>query len=79
MPVSKEQATKIAQDFLRERLATCPVRLESPFVRRKQMRGRHCWVVMFDRVTPPDVVVSPEEVIVLVDEAGGTAEIELAL
>jgi hypothetical protein len=34
---------------------------------------------MFERVLPPDVVQSPAEVIVLVDETSGTPEFELAL
>ena len=68
--VSKEHAVKIAQEFVRTHLADCPVRLDSPFARSESDGGRHRWAVMFDRVTPPDVVVSPEQIIVLVDESG---------
>jgi hypothetical protein len=68
--VSKEHAVKIAQEFVRTQLAHCPVLLDSPFARSESVGGRHRWAVMFDRVTPPDVVVSPGEVIVLVDESG---------
>jgi hypothetical protein len=81
MTISQEQARKIAQEFVRTRLAECPVRLESPspFARREQVRGRPCWAVVFDRITPSDVVVSPEQVIVLVDEVSGTAAFEHVL
>jgi hypothetical protein len=79
MAISQEQATKIAQDFVRSRLAECPVRLDAPFAHREQIGGRRYWAVVFDRVTPPDVVVSPEEVVVLVDEVSGTPEIQLVV
>ena len=79
MVVSKEHAVKIAQEFVRTRLPECPVRLDSPFARREVIRDRYRWTVMFDRITPPDVVVSPGEVIVLVDEVTGTPEFELAI
>ncbi len=79
MPVSQDQAVNIAQEFLRPRLAECPVRLDSPFARREAVGVGFRWVIMFGRVLPPDIVQSPAEVIVLVDETSGTPEIELAL
>jgi len=77
--ISQQNAVKIAQEFVRARLPTCPVRLDSPSARRERGRDRHHWVIIFDRVLPPDVVQSPAEVIVLVDETSGTPELELAL
>ena len=75
--ISQQDAVKIAKEFVQTRIAACPVRLDSPFVRREG--DRHCWVVMFERVLPPNVVQSPAEVIVLVDVRSGTPEFELAL
>jgi hypothetical protein len=77
--ISQQDAVKIAKEFVQARLSTCPVRLDSPFARREPYGDRHRWVIMFERVLPSDVVQSPEKVIVLVDEASGTPEIELAL
>jgi hypothetical protein len=79
MTISQEQATKIAREFVRTQFAEYPVRLESPSPFARQVRGRPCWAVVFGRVTPSDVVLSPEEVIVLVDEVSGTAEFENGL
>ena len=79
MVVSKEHAVKIAQDFVRTQLPECPVRLDTPFVRREVLGDGYRWAIMFERVTPPDVVVSPGEVIVLVDETTGKPEFELAI
>jgi len=77
--ISQQDAVKIAKEFVQARLPTCPVRLDSPFTRREPDGDRHRWVIMFERVLPPDVVQSPAEVIVLVDETSGTPEFELAL
>jgi len=70
---------KIAQEFIQTRLPACPVHLDNPFARREAHGRGHRWVIMFDKVVPPDIVVSPEEVIVLVDEASGTPDLELIL
>ena len=72
-------AVKIAREFLQTRLPECPVLLDSPFARREPVGDHHRWSVMFERVMPPDVVVSPGEVIVLVDEVTGAAEIEYVI
>jgi hypothetical protein len=76
MRVSQEHAEKIAQVFMQAQLPMCPVRLDSPFTRREEFEDRFRWVIMFERVLPPDVVVSPGEVIVLVDEASGMPKFE---
>ena len=67
----------IAQQFVRTRLPEGSVRLDSPFARRQAVGDCFRWSIMFDRITPPDVVVSPGEIIVLVDEATGTPELSL--
>lgn len=77
--ISQQDAVKIAQEFVQARLPTCPVRLDSPSAQRKRRGDRHHWVIMFERVLPTNVVQSPAEVIVLVDETSGTPELELAL
>ena len=74
MGVSQEHAVKIAQEFVSRRLPSCGVRLDSPAARREGSR----WAIIFERISSPDVVVSPAEVIVLVDESGA-AELEHAL
>ena len=74
MPVSQEHAVKIAREFLQTRLPECPVLLDSPLARREPIGDHHRWLVLFERVMPPNVVVSPGEVIVLVDEASGIPE-----
>ena len=70
---------KIAQEFLQTRLPECPVLLDSPFARREPVGDHHRWSIVFERVMPPDVVVSPGEVAVLVDEASGLPELEQAI
>ena len=77
--ISQADAVKIAQGFIQTRLPTCPVRLGTPSARREAHGGGHRWRIMFDKVVPSDVVVSPEEVVVLVDEANGTPELELVV
>ncbi len=65
---------KIALEFLQTRLPECPVLLGSPYARREPVGDHHRWSIVFERVMPPDVIVSPGEVIVLVDEASGIPE-----
>jgi len=77
--ISQQEPVKIAKEFVQARLTTCPVRLDSPFARLEPHGNRHRWVVMFERVLPPYVMQSPTEVIVLLDETGGTPELEVAL
>ena len=79
MPVSKDQAIEIASAFVQQRqpglcrgLLTASHECGSPDTDRLGM-GATYWSVMFERATPDDLVVSPGEVIVLVDEQSGRA------
>jgi hypothetical protein len=80
MPVSKEQAVKIARDFLQTRISGDSIRLEQPLSVQRENARRDTpasWCVMFERIDPPNVVTSPGEVVVLVDEETGRPKIDL--
>lgn len=80
MSISQEQAIKIAQELLRSRNLEAEVHFESPSARLMKARdGKNEWCVIFNRVIPPDVVLSPEEIIVVVDEISGAARTEWTL
>ena len=84
MPMSQDQAIQIARAFVQQRhdLETDPLHYDSPTVRHKRGgygtdhlgMGATYWSVMFERVEQEDVVMSPGEVIVLVDEESGRVE-----
>jgi hypothetical protein len=80
MPVSKEHAVKIAREFLETRMPEGAVRFGVPLsVRREETRKGSSghWSIVFDHDEPPEVVSSPGEVIVHVDEETGQPEIFL--
>jgi hypothetical protein len=78
MAVAREHAVKIAREYLQSRMAGGSARFDGPVsVRREDARkgGTSHWSVMFERVEPPGVVLSPGEVIVHVDEETGHPEV----
>lgn len=84
MPVSQDQAIRIAREFVQQRRGpkAYPLHYESPTVQHERGgygtdrlgMGATYWTVMFELVEQPDVVVSPGEVIVYVDEESGRVE-----
>ena len=79
MRVSREDAVKIAQDFVWNLLPTCPVRLDCPLAQREEAGGCFYWVIVFDKVLSANVVESPGEIIVLVDETSGKPEFQYVI
>jgi hypothetical protein len=79
MPISQDHAVRIAQDFVQSKLSAGLVRLTARSVQHESVGDVYRWVIMFDRVAPPDVVLSPGEIIVLVDEANGTPTFEYVI
>src|ERR1051326_37618 len=84
MPVSQDQAVQIASDFVRQHRAPDAYALRAGAATARHERGGYgtdrlgmggaYWSVMFEIEVPEDVVVSPDVVIVYVDEETGRAE-----